>query len=381
MASVTQRPPDPPTADALRAGFERPGSPSIGLEEELMLLDPETLDLAPVAAHALERVSGDPRFKLELPAAQVEIVTPPCASVPAAADALAAARARLAAALDGTVRLAGAGVHPFASGRGQLNAHERYEAMEREYGEVARRQLVFGLHVHVGLGGPDRALAVYNALRSHLPELAALAANAPFYEGRDSGLQSVRPKLSGLLPRQGIPPAFDSWETFARALAWGAAGRFPPRQWWWEARLHPVHGTLEVRVPDTQSTVGDTAAVAAVVHALVHRLAAAHDAGEVLPAEPSWKIDENRWSACRHGLGGEMADLRTGRLEPTRERLERLLDDLAASAAELDCTRGLDAARRLLRGNGAEAQRAVAVERGVRGMTAWLADAFAPLPV
>jgi carboxylate-amine ligase len=368
----------PLTADELRARFEHPEGTSIGVEEELMLLEPETLDLAPVARAALERVDGDSRFKLEMPAAQLEIVTPPCASVPDAARALAEARETLAGALRDTVRLAGAGVHPFAAGRGKLNSEERYETMDREYGEVARRQLVFGLHVHVGVSGPERALAIYNALRGHLPELAALAANAPFYEGRDTGLDSVRPKLSGLLPRQGVPPAFESWSALADTLAWGAAGRFPPRQWWWELRLHPVHGTIEVRVPDTQRTVADTAAIAAVIHALVHRLGAAHDAGDALPADPSWKIDENRWSACRHGLRGSMADLRTGRLEPTRDRVERLLEDLAATARDVGCDGELTRARRLVQGNGADAQRAVASERGVPGMTAWLADGFVP---
>ena len=126
---------------------------------------------------------------------------------------------------------------------------------------------MFGLHVHVAIRGADRALAVYNALRSHLPELAALAANAPFYEGRDSGLASVRSRISGLLPRQGVPPALPSWDAYEEALRWCAFD--DPRQWWWELRLHPVFGTVEVRVPDTQTTVADTAAVGAVVHALV----------------------------------------------------------------------------------------------------------------
>jgi carboxylate-amine ligase len=365
------------TAEALRARFEQPEPFSIGLEEELLLMDPQTLDLAPVASAALDRLDGDPRFKLELPAAQLEIVTPPCASVSAAARVLADGRRDLAAALDGLARLAGAGVHPCAMGRGELNSGHRYEAIAREYGEIARRQLICGLHVHVAVTGPERALAVYNALRGWLPELAALAANAPFYEGRDTGLDSIRPKLSGLLPRQGVPPALSSWEELESTLAWGAAGRFAdPRQWWWEARLHPMHGTIEVRVPDTQTTVEATAAVGAVVHALIHRLSAAYDEGERLASEPSWKIEENRWSACRHGVHGSMADLRTGRLEPTRERVEHMLDTLGHDAAALGCEAELTTARGLLEANGADRQRAVATERGVRNMVAWLADSF-----
>ena len=329
----------------LRAAFERPGPGTVGLEEEVMLLDAETLDLAPHAAEVVEAL-GDPRFKIEMPAAQLEIVTAPHATVAEAAAELAQARADLAAAAAPRFRLAGAGAHPFAAGSGPLNPGPRYEAIEAEYASVAHRQLVFGLHVHVAVPGADRALAVYNALRSYLPQLAALAANAPFYEGRDSGLASVRPRISGLLPRQGVPPALDSFEAYAEALRW--CGFDDPRQWWWELRLHPVFGTLEVRVPDTQTTVEETAAVATVIHDLVQRLA---DRPE--PIHESWRIDQNRWSACRHGLEGEMTDLVTGERRPTRE----LLGARAASPA----TR----------------QREVAAERGLRGLVAWMADRFA----
>lgn len=311
-----------------------------------MLLDAETLDLAPHAAEIVETLD-DPRFKIEMPAAQLEIVTAPHATVAEASAELAQARADLAAAAAPRFRLAGAGTHPFAAGTGRLNAGPRYEAIEAEYAAVARRQLVFGLHVHVAVRGADRALAVYNALRSYLPPLAALAANAPFYEGQDTGLASVRPRLSGLLPRQGIPPALESFEAYADALRW--CGFEDPRQWWWELRLHPVLGTVEVRVPDTQRTVEETTAIAEVIHALVNRLAERPE-----PVHESWRIDQNRWSACRHGLDGEMTDLVTGERRPTRELLGRGAP-LASPAAR---------------------QREVAAERGLRGLVAWLSDGF-----
>jgi carboxylate-amine ligase len=369
--------PSLPTADTLRAAFERPGPPTVGLEEELMVLDPETLDLVPRAAEVLGALDGDPRFKLELPAAQLEIVTSPAPDVAGAAAELAGARRTLAAALPGRARFAAAGVHPFAAPEGTLNEGGRYDAIAAEYGPVARRQLVFGLHVHVAVRGADRALAVHDALRSHLPELAALAANGPYHDGRDSGLASVRPKISETLPRQGVPPAVGSWEGLAAALSWGmrAGTQIAPAPggWWWELRLHPAHGTVEVRVPDAQATVADTAAVAAVAHALAVHLADRHDAGEVLPVHPTWRIEENRWSACRHGLAGTLADLDTGMPQPTRERLERLLDDLAPTAARLDCSAELEAARGLLAANGAERQRAAG---GPRAAAAWLAERF-----
>ena len=342
-----------PTAAELRAAFDRHGPPTVGLEEELMLLDGETLDLAPRAREVVGALGDDPRFKLEMPAAQLEIVTAPHATVRDAAAELAAARRRLAEVVVGRYRVAGAGAHPFASGHGPLNPGARYEAIGAEYASVANRQLVFGLHVHVAIGGAERALAIYNALRSHLPDLAALAANAPFYEGRDSGLASVRSRLSGLLPRQGVPPALAGFEAYADALRW--CGFDDPRQWWWELRLHPHYGTVEVRVPDTQATVADTAAVAEVVYTLVLGLAALHDAGEPMTVAESWRIDQNRWAACRHGIAAVMTDPATGAREPVRERLARL------GAPPLD---------------GAGRQRAVAAERGLRGLTDWLADEF-----
>jgi carboxylate-amine ligase len=361
------------------AAFDVDAPMTIGLEEELMVLDAETLDLAPRAGELLERVAGDARYKPELPAAQLEIVVPPARTVGEAAAALGTARADLAAAAEGRCRLAGAGAHPFAAVTGALSEGARYEAIAREYGTVARRQLVFGLHVHVAVRPAQRALAVYNALRSYLPLVAALGANAPFYDGADTGLDSVRPKLCELLPRQGVPPPIASWDELDAALRWGEASgaMFDRSQWWWEARLHPALGTVELRALDTQTTVAETAALAGVVHALVVSLAERHDAGEPLAVAPSWRIAENRWSACRHGLDGTMADLVTGEARPTRAWAAELLDELGAAAERAGCAAQLAAARDGLGANGASRQRAVAAQRGsVGALTSWLADRF-----
>jgi glutamate---cysteine ligase / carboxylate-amine ligase len=369
-----------PTAADLRAAFDAPEPLTVGLEEELMLLDPETLDLLPRAAAVVEP-AGDPRFKLEMPAAQLELSLPPAPSVPAAIAELAAARRDLAAAAAPVGRLAAAGVHPFAAPIGELNAGERYALTEREYGDIARRQLVCALQVHVAVGGADRSLAVYNGLRPWLPLLAALAANAPFYDGRDTGMASIRPKIGEQLPRQGIPPAIASWDAFAEALAWGAASGAVPdaRRWWWELRPHPAYGTLELRVPDAQSTVEDAAAVAALAHALVGWLAARHDAGESLETADTWRLEENRWSAARRGMDAELADLATGERTPARKRLAALVAELAPVAERLGCAAELAAVERLAARNGAVRQREVAAEGGgVRAVTAWLADAYVP---
>ncbi|MDQ3678879.1 MAG: YbdK family carboxylate-amine ligase, partial [Actinomycetota bacterium] len=262
----------------------------------------------------------------------------------------------------------------------ELNSGERYDRARDEYGELAHRQLICGLHVHVGVGDADRALAVHDALRSYLPEIAALASNAPFHDGRDTGLASIRPKICELLPRQGVPPVLGDWDGYADALRWGAwSDAVPePRRWWWALRLHPTFGTVEVRAPDAQSTVAETLALAALVQALVARLAERHGAGETLPVAPTWRIEENWWSACRHGVLGEMADLQTGERAPTSRRIARLLDELEPVAERLDCAVPLQDARALLAsGGGAVAQRRVAAERGLDGLVAWLADRYA----
>ncbi len=364
-------------APSMRAVFDAPRAPTIGIEEELMLLDPGTRDLAPLCEEALAALASDTRFRAELVAAQIEIATPPRNTVAGAAQVLREARGELVGAVGGRALVAGAGVHPFAAGLGELHGAARYHELATEFASVARRQLVFGLHVHVAISGAERAVAVHDALRSHLPALAGLAANAPFYEGRDTGLASVRPTIAAMLPRQGVPPALGTWAAFERALSWGeGAGVLPAKQrWWWELRLHPTFGTIEVRVADTQTTVDESAAYAAVVHALVTWLAERFDAGEALPVAPTWRIAENRWWAARHGLDASFADLVTGEREPLRVRLERLFDELAPVAARLGCAADLERARALAAGpGGASRQRAAAARGGLDALAGWLAE-------
>src|SRR4051794_20097672 len=247
----------PFSADALRARYDAPSAPTIGLEEELFVVDAGTLDLAP---RAHELIAAHPLAKPELVAAEIELATPPCATVAEAIEHLAAGRAALAGAAGPRgLTLLGAGAHPFAAAEGTLTPGERYERLAERYASVARRQLVAALQVHVAVRPAARALAVYNALRSHLPDIAALAANAPFHDGRDTGLASIRPLIATLLPRQGVPPILRSWEEYAHGLQ--RAGF--PGAWWWELRPHHAFATLELRVPDSQATIADARAVAA----------------------------------------------------------------------------------------------------------------------
>ena len=344
----------------LRAPFDAAPTLTVGLEEDVLLLDPETLEPAPVGRRVLADLEGDGRFKAELPAAQIELVTTPCATVDEAVRQIAAARATLLDATAGIARPAAIAVPPLGDPLGELNTGGRYDVIAAEYGDVARRQLVCALQVHVSLGSADTTLRVYNALRPYLPELAALAANGAFYAGRDTGLASMRPLIGENLPRQGMAPPISSWEAFAEELQWGAAsGTVPtPAMWWWELRPHVTHGTLELRVPDAQATLEDVSALVSVVHALVTNLA-----GQ--PAEdpiPTWRIEENRWSACRHGLDGDMADLRSGKRRGTRDRLRALVAELGLPPCPL------------VEANGACRQREAGTPTGA---ARWAADAYA----
>ena len=380
MASYPTTPPRTLDPAGLRAAFDAVAPLTLGIEEEAMLLDPASLALLPRAAEVIDALDGDPRFTLELPASQLEIVLQPVTTVGEAGDALAAARRELARAAEGIGRLAAAGAHPLWPPTGDLNTGESRAAFAAEYGVVAGLQTVCALQVHVAVGGHERTRAVHNALRSYLPEVAALAANAPYYAGRDTGLASVRPEISGLLPRQGVPPAFSSWEALAGFMAWGRRGGVFPAagEPWWEVRAHEELGTIELRVPDSQVSAEAAAGVLALGAGLVAWLAERYDAGEPLRVHDTIRIAENRWRALRHGLAGSLLDLDTGEPEPARARVLALIDRVGPAAERLGGAAELEHARALAARNGAEAQRALAEERGPHGVVAWLADAFMP---
>jgi carboxylate-amine ligase len=170
----------------------------------------------------------------------------------------------------------------------------------------------------------------------------------------------------------------ESWEAYAGALAWGAAtGAFPdPSAWWWELRPHARFGTLELRVPDGQASVRDAAAIAATAQALLAWLGEHYDSGDLAPPAPTWRIEQNRWSACRHGVEGGMADLGTGATRPTRECLHELFDVLEPVAVRLGAGEALASARKLVEVNGAIAQRRVAARSGIGSVAGWLASQF-----
>jgi carboxylate-amine ligase len=348
---------------------------TVGVEEELMLIDPSSGRLVPRIEDVLRGAGGDERVCAELRASQVELVTRPYLSSADVGRELSHARLDLARALGEDIALLACGAHPTATDPGPITDGDRYRAIARDNPWAARHLLTCGLHVHVAVADGDRALAVYNALRSFLPEFAALSANSPFHAGSDTGVGSTRMQLNRSLARHGVPPVFRDWDAYADFVEWGrAGGALPDHSYhWWDLRLHPGFGTLELRVCDTQTEIRDTVALVALAQTLVAWLAQRHDAGERLPVHDGHRIAESVWLGLLTGGPGSLLCLETGERQPTTDRVARLVDVLGPTAAELGTHTELARLGSLAAVRGAERQEVVARHRGPAGLVDWLA--------
>jgi glutamate---cysteine ligase / carboxylate-amine ligase len=363
------------TPRAFRASYDKAIVPfTVGLEEELMLVDSATGRLVACVDDVLAHVDGDERFRAELRATQIELVTRPYLSAEDVGRELATARLDLAGQLGNEIALLGCGTHPTASAPGRITEGDRYRAIARDNPWAARWMLTCGLHVHVAVSGGDRALAVFNALRSFLPELAALGANSPYWGRHHTRIASTRLQLNRSLLRHGVPPAFESWHAYADLVAWGCtSGTMPdPSYHWWDLRLNPGLGTIEVHVADTQTEVGETVAVVALVQTLAAWLGGRFDAGERLPRHDCARIGESLWLGLRVDSPSELADLDTGVREPTTDRISRLVDALEPTAERLGTGDQLARLPALATTRGADRQEAVARERGLDELVGWL---------
>jgi glutamate---cysteine ligase / carboxylate-amine ligase len=337
---------------------------TVGVEEELMILDSSTLDLV----NAIESILGeDPpsgQIQPELLESVLEIATAPCPTVPDLADELASLRAlaRDRARREG-LEIGSAGTHPFARWEDQrVVSDDRYRGLIQSLGFVARQELVFGMHVHVGLADPEEAIYVANALREHVPLLIALSANSPLWRGAPTGLMSSRVPIFRAFPRVGLPPRFDGWQDFARRVdAMSDAGLIEDYTYlWYDVRPHPRLGTVEIRAMDSQTRVEHTVSLSALVVSLVKLFVESHQQDVRLPESPWEILDENRWLAARHGLDAELLDHATGRRRGVRELTEEMLERLQPQARELGCERELAGVGDILRsGNGALRQQMV----------------------
>ncbi|MFN2474718.1 MAG: carboxylate-amine ligase [Chthoniobacterales bacterium] len=337
---------------------------TLGIEEEFAIVDPDTRELR---SHIQEILQEDGTMKLkeqikpEMHQSMVELGTEICQSTDDARGHVIRLRSHLAQ-LAGASRLkiASAGTHPFAHWQDQLITEgERYKEIVQDMQQVARANLIFGLHVHVGIPSRETAIHVMNQARYFLPHIYALSTNSPFWVGRDTGFKGYRLKVFERFPRTGIPDAFESLSEYEDYLKLLVRTKCVDnaKKIWWDIRLHPFFDTLEVRVCDAQSRVDDTIAMAALIQAVIVRLHKLQRQNLTFRIYRRRLIDENRWRASRYGLGGKLIDFGLEGERDARSLIHEILDFVSGEIDELGSKREFEHIERILReGTGADRQ-------------------------
>jgi glutamate---cysteine ligase / carboxylate-amine ligase len=346
--------------------FGKSDAYTLGVEEEYMLLDAETFDLvqhidtvlAAVAGHELETVINP-----ELMQSVLEIATPVCHTPAEVADQLRRIRGYVGrVAREQGLRVGSAGTHPFSLfERQRITARDRYRALVDQMQYVARRELIFGLHIHVAIDDPEKAIQVVNGLLPQLGPLLALSASSPFWRGEPTGLRSSRQMIFAAFPRSGPPPRFESYADYAEVVGQlektGCIADYT--HIWWDIRLHPRLGTIEIRICDAVTRMEHVVALAAYCQALVKLYSERFERGEEIPSYHRILTTENKWLAGRYGLEAPLMDLATGRRNrvPVTQLIRRTLGELEPHARELGTERELEVIEEILaNGNGADRQ-------------------------
>jgi carboxylate-amine ligase len=367
----------PPSITGKGSGFAAGGSVldhafgksdayTLGVEEEYMLLDSETFDLVQHIDTVLAAVQGhelEPRINAELMQSVLEIATPVCHTAADVEEQLVKLRTYVSGvAHEQGLRVGSAGTHPFSLfERQRITAKDRYRALVDQMQYIARRELIFGLHVHVAVDDPEKAIKVVNALIGHLAELVALSANSPFWRGEPTGLASSRHMVFAAFPRSGPPPRFEDYADYAEVVGQlertGCIADYT--HIWWDIRLHPRLGTIEIRICDAVTQLEDVVAITAYCQALVKHYSERYDAGDEIPSFHRILTTENKWLAARYGLEAPVMDLVTGARNrvPVAQVVRRTLKLIAPHAKELGSEAELAGIEQILRrGNGADRQ-------------------------
>jgi carboxylate-amine ligase len=343
---------------------------SLGVEWELQLVDRATRELTAGAIEVLEEIRPEgaeehPKAKHELLQSTVEVITGVCTTVAEAKADLAGTVAEVAAAADRRgLGLMCAGTHPITDWQTQqISPKERYLQLVERMQWLARRLQIFGVHVHVGVRAPEKAMPVVNALCQYLPHLLALSASSPYWVGADTGLASARSKVFEGMPTAGLPYQLSGWpefEEYMQTLITTHAIE-SVREVWWDIRPHPGFGTVELRICDGLPTLDEIGAVAALSQCLVEQFDSQLDRGYTLPTPANWVLRENKWRAARYGLDADIVVDEKGTVRPVRQAITDLVEDLEPTARRLGCEAELaDVARVLEVGASYQRQRAVA---------------------
>jgi carboxylate-amine ligase len=353
-------------ASVLDHTFGRGDPFTLGVEEEYMLLDPETWDLVQhidsVLAAAEDGEHQD-RIHAELMQSVLEVTTPVCRTAADVQRSLAGLRGYVAEiARSEGCRFGSAGTHPFSLfERQRITARDRYRQLVDQMQYIARRELIFGMHMHVAIDDPEKAIQVMNGLLVHLPQMLALSASSPFWRGEPTGLASSRQMVFAAFPRSGPPPRFRDYEDYAEVVGQlertGCIADYT--HIWWDIRPHPRLGTIEMRICDAVTRLEDVVAITAFFQAIAKLYCEQFDAGKEIPTWHRLLTTENKWLAARYGLEAPIMDLATGRRNrvPVAQLIRRTLRDVEPHARELGSERELEGVREILaRGNGADRQ-------------------------
>ncbi len=313
---------------------------TLGVELELQLLDSETLELVPRSSHIIDTLpdlAGS--VKHELMRSNLEVISKKCYSVAEAEDDLSATLVPvIKAAKKQGVLIAAGSTHPFSRWKAQsVTADARYGELLNNLQMVARRFNIFGLHVHVGIRSAEKCIYVMNRLLYYLPHLLALSSNSPFWEGENTGLRSYRTKVFENLPIGGLPFYFHNFADYLRLVdSYITTGTIKTiRELWWDVRPHPNFGTIEVRICDIPSTLGEVMCVASFIQALVKKFGEDFDRSVCFKRPHSAIIRENKWRACRYGLDGEFITEDGTSTIGARKGIGELLEWCATGASSL----------------------------------------------
>ena len=353
-------------ASVLEHRFGQSDPFTLGVEEEYQLLDGSTFDLVQHIDTVLAAVSGhelEGQINPELMQSVLEIATPVCHTPADIRHELTKLRSYVCGVARGAgMRVGSAGTHPFSLfERQRITAKDRYRQLVDQLQYIARRELIFGMHIHVAVDGPDKAIKVMNGLLPQLAPLLALSASSPFWRGEPTGLMSSRQMVFSSFPRSGPPPRFRDYADYADVVGQlertGCIADYT--HIWWDIRPHPRLGTIEIRICDAVTRVEDAVAITAYCQALVKQLSDRFDGGEEIPTYHRILTTENKWLAARYGLEAPVMDLATGRRNriPIAQLVRRTVREIEPHARELGSERELEGIGELLaRGNSADRQ-------------------------
>ena len=346
---------------------------SLGIEEEFQLVRRANGELCSCAQSVLERGAPylEEQIKPEMLQSTVELISDVLPDIAAARTELHTLRALLSRlANEEGLALVSAGTHPSALWVDQERTDgQRYIDLEKEYQDVGRSILIFGLHVHVGIENKEVAIRVMDQVRTWLPQLIAISSNSPFWQGRMTGIKSYRSIVWKRFPRSGVPQVFESRGNFDKYVQdlvdTGCIDN--GKKIWWDIRPHPFFDTIEFRTCDMPSTIEDTLAIAALCQALVAKLTYLDEHGKSVPSLSRDYIDENKWRAMRYGLDAEVIDFTQKRSIGMRDSIRELLDFVDEVVDDLGSRREINYLRSLLddpQGTGADRQMAIYEESG-----------------